>query len=201
MMPKSRMPSPGALPRAQRGVALTIVLVLIVVMLLLALASMRGTLLEQYMSTSLTDRSLSFQAAEAALREAESVAALKPSTPTAAGVACSTNDVACCTNGVCEAPIGTTPRWLDTDANWTAMSAPLSASATAALGTLTAHPRYIIEVMVDGDFAIPGASCTTSGDLSPDAACTGRENRYRITARSFANNRAEVILQSNIAVP
>lgn len=184
------------IPGRQGGVALVVVLVLLVVLTLLALTSIRGTLMEQYMSTSQMDRSISFQLAEAALREAEAIAATKPTKPSSG-----------CTAGVCAAPAaGSTPRWLDTDANWNAMSEPLSTDAMTAintsLGGMAITPRYIIEVMADGNYAIPGASCTTSGDISPDAACTGKENRYRITARSAAgSSRAEVILQSNLAVP
>ena len=69
-------------PSAQRGVALAVVLILLVVMSLLALAGLRGTLMEERMTSNMKDRSLSFQSAEAALREGESVAAGKP-VPTA----------------------------------------------------------------------------------------------------------------------
>jgi type IV pilus assembly protein PilX len=172
---------------AQRGMSLAVVLILLVVLTLLALAGIRGTLLEQYMSTSQMDRGWSFQTTEAALREGEAAAALKPAAPA----------IGTCTAGVCARPAAGLQRWLDTDANWTSMSVP----ATTDLGTGAATPRYIIEVMaVD---AIPGANCVTEGDVSPDAACTSRESRYRVTARSFAaaGDRAEVILQSNLAVP
>lgn len=57
--------------RQQRGAALVIVLLLLLVMTLLGLASLRATLLEERMTGALFDRSLAFQAAEAALREGE----------------------------------------------------------------------------------------------------------------------------------
>lgn len=59
-----------ALPE-QSGAALVIVLLLLLVMTLLGLASLRATLLEERMSGALYDRSLAFQAAELAMREAE----------------------------------------------------------------------------------------------------------------------------------
>ena len=68
-------PGPVHGPRAQRGVALAVVLILLLVMMLLGLASLRGTLMEERMSANQLDRSLSFQAAEAALRKGEEVAA------------------------------------------------------------------------------------------------------------------------------
>ena len=172
-------------PEGQRGVTLVVVLILLVVLTLIAMASVRGTLVEQYMSTSEVDRSLSFQATEAALREGEALAAGKPTMPSTG-----------CSSGLCATPDPTaTPRWLDTDANWTTNSR----ASTVTLPSNTATPRYIVEVMaVD---AVSGANCVTSGDVSPDAACTNNESRYRITARSFASGRADVILQSNLAVP
>jgi type IV pilus assembly protein PilX len=168
-------------------VALAVVLILLLIVTLLALASLRGTLLEQRMSTATVDRALSFQAAEAALREGERVAAAKPIPG------------ANCVNGICPTPVpNATPRWLDTDANWNAWSREV-AVVDVAQGPGTARPRFIVELMVLD--AIPGADCTTGGDVSPDAACSGRESRYRITARSAAADRAEVVLQSTLAVP
>ena len=142
---------------AQRGVALAVVLILLVVMMLLGLAAMRGTLMEERMTSNQYDRSLAFQAAEAALREGEIDGAGKPD-PTGTT----------CANGICPTPVATdTPRWLDTDANWLAMSKQVDefdrrhADRQAAL-----HRR------VDGDRR-SRFRCTTSGDLSPDAACSG----------------------------
>lgn len=170
-------------PRAQRGVALAVVLILLLVMTLLALASLRGTVMEERMSANLMDRSLSFQAAEAALREGEALAASKPPLP-ASG----------CSNGVCaRVDPAAAPRWLDASA-WSN-----ARTATVALGGITARPQYFVELLADN---VPAkGSCTTSEDVSPDAACSGTEHRYRITARSEAADRAVVILQSNYAVP
>lgn len=180
--------------REQKGVALAVVLVLLLVLILLGLASIRGTLLEQWMSTSEMDRSLSFQATEAALREGEVLASTKPAVNCTAAV------------GVCAAPASGIQRWRDADSNgvvdtddtaWNNISRPATAMANAITGTAT--PRFIVEVLaVD---AVPGSTCTTSGDLSPDAACSSWESRYRITARSAGTGRSEVVLQSNIAVP
>ena len=169
-------------PRAQQtGVALMVVLILLVLMTLLALVSLRGTLMQERMSSSQYDRSLAFQSAEAALREGESIAADKPAAP-ASG----------CSAGVCATPVATdTPRWLD--ANWNTMSV---AASDADLGTLAIPARYIVEYM--GQFA--GKTCTTSGDVS-ETVCADTERIYRGTARSSAANRADVTLQTNYAVP
>ena len=171
----------------QRGVALAVVLILLLVMTVLVLASIRGSLMKERMSANMYDRSLAFQATEAALREGEAVAAGRPPLP-ASG----------CSNGLCARSAPTdAPRWLasgfwdDDSGNWR--------ETTVEIGTLTVKPRFIVELLDD---SIPASgSCTTSVDVSPDAACSGTEQRYRITARSQAANRAEVVLQSIYAVP
>lgn len=189
---------PPTHPKRQRGVVLAVVLILLLVMTLLGLAALRGTLMEERMSANQFDRSLAFQAAEAALREGEALAATKP-TP-AFGSPCS--------NGICGKPdpmLSTdNQRWLgvdpddpsDDDAFW---NSPATRAATVAIGDLTANPRFIVE-WVDSGLPLAG-ECTTGIDVSPGAACTGSESRYRITARSQAEGRAEVMLQSMYAVP
>lgn len=180
---------PTASPTAQRGVALAVVLILLLIMTLLGLASMRGTLMEERMTSNQLDRSFSFQAAEAALREGELVAASKPVLPGNGALGSG------CALGLCAIPDpnNATPVWRD-DAVWAA--APETA---VALGSQTAKPKFIVELLADN--VPPAGSCTTSGDVSPDAECSGTERRYRITARSEATDRAQVMLQSIYAVP
>ena len=175
--------APGR-PR-QGGVALIVVLILLVLMTLLALVSLRGTLMQERMSSNQYDRSLAFQSAEAALREAEAIAGGKPLPSVAGG---------CDAVGICDTPVPTaTPRWLDTVTNWNAMSVQ---ATNTNLGTLAVTSRYIIEYM--GEFVNP-ADCPTAGD--PDSPCSANERHYLITARSQAAGRADVTLQTNFAVP
>ncbi len=180
----TRHPSPAR----QRGVALAVVLILLLVMTLLVLASIRGTLLKERMSANMLDRSLAFQATEAALREGEALAAKPGNSFPASG----------CSDGLCARPAATdAPRWLaagfwdDASGNWR--------ETTVQVGSLTVKPRFIVERLDD---TIPAhGSCTTSVDVSPEAACSGTERRFRITARSEAAGRAVVMLQSIYAVP
>lgn len=165
----------------QQGATLFVVLILLLVMTLLALASIRGTLLEERMSSNQYDRSLSFQAAEAALRAGEAVASDRPKP--AAG----------CTAGLCGKPNpAAAPVW-ESAAVWGG-----AMKTTVDLGDKTATPEYIVELLADD--IPPKGACTTSGDLS-EGSCTGNEARYRITARSMAADRAYVMLQSIYAVP
>lgn len=158
--------------RQQKGIALVVALVLLVIMTLVGLNSMRSVTLEERMTGHTFDRSLSFQAAEAALREAEAfVEANKPS-PAA---------LSACISGICGSPAPTaTPRWLDDTFNsW-------RTAAQIENGNIDITPQYFVEYL--------GATYACDPN-SPASATTCR--RYRVTARSNAgNDRASVVLQS-----
>lgn len=163
------------LRRAQRGVSLVIVLILLLIMTLLGLAVLRSTLLEERMTANLTDRSLSFQSAEAALREAEELVAATVPTPTSG-----------CSAGVCAPPAaGAADRWRDP-----AFDGWQTATAVSTRSTPTS---YLIEYMGEAP-TWPGCD-----RLAPVHAQCLRPT-YRITARSAEANRAEVVLQTNYIV-
>lgn len=65
--------------RAQRGIALVVALILLVLITLVGLAAMRGTIMQQKMSSNLYDREVAFQSAEAAIRAATARLATTPS--------------------------------------------------------------------------------------------------------------------------
>jgi len=166
----------------QQGATLVVVMILLLVMTLLALASLRGTLLEERMSANQYDRSLAFQAVEAALREGEALATTRPVVP-AAG----------CANGLCGMPDPeAAPVWT-VAANWAGARV-----TEVEMGDKTAQPQFIVELLADD--IPPRGTCTTTGDVS-ETVCTGTERRYRITARSQEAGRASVQLQSIYAVP
>lgn len=162
-------------PRAQRGISLVIVLILLLIMTLLGLAVLRSTLLEERMTANLTDRSFSFQAAEAALREAEVIASAAPAAP-ASG----------CVAGLCATPVaGEVDRWRDD-----AFTGWRSAAGGDARDTATS---FFIEYMGEAP-TWPGCD-----RMSPvPAQCLSPT--YRITARSTEANRARVVLQTNYIV-
>lgn len=162
--------------RRQRGATLIVALVLLVVVTLLGVASLRGVLLQERMAANQYDRSLAFQAAEAALRAAEAYVETNVPVPTGSG----------CTAGVCATPEpDATPRWEDSSFDgWQSLSTQLGALTGTA-------PQYIIEYM-GGDFP-----CDPRDPTGSASAC----KRYRITARSQpASDRATVILQSVYAI-
>lgn len=162
----------------QRGVALVVALILLVVMTLLGLGAMRSVTLEEKMASNTLDRGISFQAAEATLREAEALLEPPGVPPTPAAGTCPGN-------GICGAPVvGAVPRWED------AAFAGWQNATPVTSGPITVTPQYIIEHLGNTfpcDLAAPtNLSC----------------KRYRITARSNAGaDRATVILQSIYATP
>ncbi|SJZ85477.1 pilus assembly PilX family protein [Novilysobacter spongiicola] len=171
----------GRLPAPQRGAALIVVLVLLLMMTLLGLASLRGTLMEERMSANMYDRSLSFQAAEAALRHAENrlrAPGIVASFPAAGGG---------CADGLCSTPIpaeGVPERADNPNFNGWVDALPVDKVGT---------PQYFVEYMGE---APSWAMCDRLIPRHP--ACM--KPRYRITARSNAGDgRAFVVLQSSFA--
>ena len=168
-MTRSLFPSfstAGSNRSRQGGVALMVVLILLVLMTLLALVSLRGTLLQERMSSSQYDRSLAFQATEAALRQAEADASAATAIP---GAGC---DVTPPLSGLCATPIATdTPRWLLDDASWNAIAKPADDAAPG----MAVQPSYIIEYMDN-----------TTG-------LNGNTLLFRVTARAWGQNENTVV--------
>lgn len=166
---------------AQRGVSMMVSLVLLVVVTLIALGSMRGVVMQARMSGASHDRSLTFQAAEAALREAEARAAAA----TAANI-----PAANCNDGFCATPApNATARWQDgAFAGWRLAAASAPANAPA--------PEAIIEDMgmAPND---RGGGCEKQIPRIPNCVT----QRFRITSRSTADGRATVVIQSQFAAP
>ncbi len=170
--------------RQQHGVSLLIVLILLLIMTLLGLASMRVGLLQEKMSGGQFDRSLSFQAVEAAMREAEARIEINP-TPVFPSTAT-------CAAGLCATPLAGAAN------RWDLASPPVGTWATATSDVtqsgLTVAPVYMIEYMGKSPKFL-----TTVGTSNQEEAET--VNVFRITARSSQANRATIILQSNYTKP
>lgn len=165
-------PRPIQSTRRQRGATLVVVLILLLLMTLLGLASLRSTVLEERMTSNLLDRSLSFQVAEAGLREAEAAVSMNPTFPTSG----------CNAQGLCATPIPTAiDRWLDPG---------FTAWRTGAVSDPnTAAPRYIAEDMGEGP---NWRDCDRLSPIHPLCLTP----RYRLTVLSQQAGRASVTLQS-----
>lgn len=161
--------------RRQRGMSLLVALILLIATSILAVAVLRSSSLQERMSANLRDRSLAFQAAESALRFAQdevlAVGAWDTTVPTAAD---------CTSRGIC--PTGSAAAWR-----------PLPTTAYDST-RLSAAPEYWIEYLGTGPSRKGG--CDTVGPVDPPPDCSSPI--YRVTARSRAAGRAEVVLQANI---
>lgn len=179
-------------PRRQRGAVLVVALIFLLVMTMLIMASVRGTVLQERMAGNIYDRSLAFQAAEAALREGERYALASAPKPASS---------ACDTSGNCGKPDPTAvPVWQD-EANWDkAHDVNDGHGHVIQIGSLPVPPKFLVELLADN---MPEVNLCESTAVNPDAPCyAGPEGlRYRITARSGEAGRAVVILQSVYAVP
>ena len=171
-------------PKGQSGAALMVVLILLLVMTLLGLASLRGTLMEERMSANLFDRSLAFQAAEAALREGEAaiLATGRAGFPAIGSGSCNAN--------LCDQPTeadidaGFVPRADRNGDHW--------GDAAVDIGDVAIQPQFFIEYMGE---APSWPRCDS--EIPQHPSCL--RPRYRVTARSTAADRAQVVLQSNLA--
>lgn len=158
--------------RGQSGVALVTSLVILLVLSLLALAGMQSSVLEERMAGNMSNRNLAFQAAEAALRDAEYFleSATLPAfdgsgglyQPTVAGTASRWNLIA----------------WDDTDSR--------QISGTDTISDVAQQPRYIIEDM--GALESTASGSLVASEPVPD-------NRvYRVTARGVGGTATAIVM-------
>lgn len=170
----------------QCGMSLVIVLVLLLVMSVLGIAVLRSSAMQERMSANMRDRSLAFQTTEAALREAQDnvLGGLpNPDEPDVSWDNWSPSSESCSTRGLCAA--GSAPSW---------QQGP----------TLGATPSTTSEYWMEDLGVVPGESDPDNNCLvhlrdasaNPPANCQSR--MLRVTARSSAVGRAEVVLQANV---
>ena len=165
---------PSGSVRHQSGISLVVVLILLVAISILGVAVLRSSAMQERMSANQRDRSLAFQAAETAMRYAQEnvlgAGAWDTSIPTPTD---------CTDVGIC--PPGSAPAWRDVP------NADFDFSAAG----LAAEPEFWIEYLGVG----PGrkGSCD---QLPLPLDCSSP--MYRINARSRADGRADVVMQSTV---
>jgi type IV pilus assembly protein PilX len=168
-----------ARPRRQNGITLITALIFLVVMTLIGLSSVRLITQQERAAQYSYDRGLAFQAAEAALRQAETSIEKMAIKPTRDPGDCGLIEDSGQQIQLCPPPTSATPRWTDTTfTGW-------RAGVVVGTSTLAVTPQYFIEYLGDSfpcDFANPDSA----------AAC----KRYRITAKAGGNGRAHAMVQS-----
>jgi type IV pilus assembly protein PilX len=148
----------------ERGVSLVVALIFLIILTILGLTAMRVATMEERMSGNSRDRSLAFQAAEAALRDAElDIETTGRVSMTKADATC-TNGLCCNVSGlICIEPA--TPVY-DSMSLSAAPSVKYGKYTGAlSIGGLPIQPRYLIEPFM------------------PDG-----KNYYRITVRGYGVN-------------
>lgn len=177
--------APSLHGRTQRGIALATALILLIVVMLVGMAAMRGTILQQKMTSNYYDREMAFQAAEAALRQGEAAV-----TASAGGLA-----------GYRDCQSTSTIKCVPDPFNDTTVT-PTQVSSTTSFSTLLGagnKPLYVIEYL--GKFNIPPPNVSQISNCSGYGPCATQTQAdfYRITARSGPTDvqgRATVTLQT-----
>ena len=192
MKPKSSLghavnsvPFTGSSRGKQRGVALLVVLMLLVIVTLLGIASMRGAIMQERMAANTTARNMSFQVAEAGLRQAEII--VRDGTPTFPSTGC--------TAGRCK-----DASWMADAAFWGDDQSPAGYQVGSAVSVgedMSISPRFIIEEFGTASTSTTGSGSSGPIDMSKAVPDTGpSQSVFRITSYAKAPNGAEVILQS-----
>lgn len=169
--------------RRQRGVTLVVALMLLIAVTLLGLASMRGTGMQERMSANLYDRAIAFQAAESALREAETLlnsGTAGPFDGTVTGLFGKPNP----------SGSGFENRWENSATVWAGATVWWAAADAGTRARAAGAPQYIIE---DLGMWPSTPDCDTVTTIASDCL----KPRYRITARSAqVAGRPTVLLQT-----
>jgi type IV pilus assembly protein PilX len=166
-------------PRAtQSGAVLVTGLVFLVVLTMFVLALVRSGTLEERMARNARDQQIAREAAEAILRDAESVSFNKaPFDPYDASEFSKT-----CKNGLCWRPAAASS-WEKLDWKDAALTKGFS-SDTRKVSLVNTQPRYIIEMLK------PPVKVNSSTGCQPGLV--------RITARGEGNGGATAFLQSTV---
>lgn len=175
--------------RFQQGIALVTGLIFLLLMTLIGVTAIQTTTLDEKMAGNARDRSLAFQAAEAALRDAErdfsangrGISGLTGFVADCGAAASGDTDDGLCYNG----PSGYgTPIW--TTANMTASpSVPYGRfTGATAIPNVSAQPRYLIQ-----------------GFRSAVAGSSGNRFYYRITVRAQGASANTVVWLQTVYVP
>lgn len=146
---------------------------------------MRGTLLQQKMTSNFYDRQIAFQSAEAALRQG--AMAVQASASSSAFYDCSPTGNLCLPNPL-----------VDTNVPAADLVTVPQASFNPG-GLATGQPQFVVEYL--GNFSLPKSNVTQLSNCAGYAPCgqTAKADFYRITARSGVadvKGRASVVLQS-----
>jgi type IV pilus assembly protein PilX len=191
--PPPKRPPPK---RPAHGFSLIAILLMMLAVAMLGLGAMNSSIIQERMVGNARDRQVALQAAEAAIRDAETDIEANPNA--ALGFAEG------CADGLCIAPSDTSnnpqsaPLWQAI--NWAATRAYGSrTNAPALLGpdnlALAEQPRYFIENLPVLP-PVPGESAAIGGGSNP----APRARAYRITVRASGIRASTVVMLQSVYV-
>jgi type IV pilus assembly protein PilX len=194
---KKITPTQSTATNRQQGFVLVTAVMLMVILTIVILSMLRTTILEERMVGNSRDWNNAFQAAEAALRDAEREILIGSRVSGQTGFVAGCSSTGLCLPNTCQSSANCSPIWIQlTDSGWksgTGTSKSLaygSQTSAAALPGFSAQPRYIIE-------ALSVTTGTNSAKTTPGGATTS--TLYRVTAVGFGlNTSSRVMLQSVI---
>ncbi len=168
-----------ALSHTQGGAVLIVGMMMVLLMTVVALGAIRGSGMQEQMVGNMRDRQLAFQAAEAALRDGESV--IEPSANFVTG------------NWASSGLYNNLPTWTPYHmvANWSPSEwQSRSAPASTPVGDLAAPPRYLVERIDYSCSSGSAADIEFVPDRDPDVI-------YRVSSRGVGGSaNAAAVLQS-----
>ncbi len=170
--------------KRQQGVALIMALAFLMILTIIGVTALSTTSLQEKMAGNVQDKHAAFQAAESALREAESVVEAWTSKPTFGNA-----------NGLyTPQPAGTKPWWHTVD--WKDVpNTVLGYSGTMA--EVNKMPAYIIEDLGSLAGSTAGTGSLVAG-FAPPAATSGGASMYRITARGVGRSDSAVAMVQSV---
>jgi type IV pilus assembly protein PilX len=185
----ARFPGKGnAAPRkrGQQGAVLAFCLIFLLVLTLMAVTGMDTAVVEERMASNMQDHSQAFQAAEAAMEQAEGWLASQTTLPV-------TSSNGSTTTWVLDGPdpdADSNAWWWERDASWWGTNA----DAIAGLEEVATQPQYVIEEYFT---STSGQTLTTgTGETSSTRVV------HRITVRGTGNSdNSQVLLQSTYIRP
>lgn len=191
-------PHPRPAPHhSQGGWTLLISLIFLLALSMLGITAMQGATLEERMAGNQRERNIAFEAAEAALRDAEqdimTSGRISGSLGFAAGCNSASNYLGLCSPSTTVTPVWESVDWRDgaTTVRYVTYGGKTGGTAWP---NVARQPRYIIEWM-------PNLRGMDLGSESYDDA-TGSKYQYRITAVGYGPaDTAEVRLQSVFRLP
>lgn len=177
----------GVAPTKERGISLVIVMIFLVILSILGISAMQSSTLSSRVARNESDRNLAFQAAEAALRDAESDIRYERADRSlcTSSSSCRAEKIyrgdgfdAACTLGRCDPTQLTSPAW-ELSTRWASSGASIAYgtfTGSAPLPLVAQQPRYLIEYFPLGESAV-----------------------YRVTAVGFgANASTQIMLQTAV---